>query len=117
MADQDERRFGGYEHNVYYNPEAGGLTLIGELDDENASYSYDTLIVLRDDVTGDLYAVADSGCSCPTPFEDVRSFADMTPIKTLDELKTFVKSHGNYHNWPSTQRQKLYRQVRKALIS
>lgn len=114
-----ERVFGGYEHNVYYHPEAGRLTLIGELDDENLSYEFDTLIVVRDDTTGDLYAVADSGCSCPTPFEDVRSFSDMTPIKTLDDVKTFVKAHESDYRekWTSEQRQALYRKVRKALVS
>lgn len=115
-VDHDARRFGGYDHNVYYNPEASGLTLIGELEDENANYSYDTLIVIRDDVTGNLYAAHDSGCSCPTPFEDVRSFSDMTEIKTLDDVKDFVKANHGCAVWPPAQRQKLYRNVRKALI-
>lgn len=117
MATDTERTFGGsYDTNVYYHPENCGLELIGELDDENACYSYDTLIVVRDLLSGDLYAAADSGCSCLTPFEDFRSLADMTPIRTLDDLKSFVHAN-SCSGWTSAQRQSLYRKVRRALVS
>lgn len=108
--------FGGYDRNVYYHPEACGLELVGDLEDANACWEFTTLIVVREIATGDLYAAQDSGCSCPTPFEDVRSFADMAPIKTVDELKDFVQAN-LCSGWTSAQRQALYRKVRKALAA
>lgn len=54
--------------NVYYNPEKFGLTIVKEIEDPNASYSFDMFILWRDG-SGRLLWATDSGCSCPTPFE------------------------------------------------
>jgi hypothetical protein len=56
--------------NVYYSPSEFGLELVGELEDNQACYDFDTLIFLRDVKTGAIYSARDAGCSCPTPFED-----------------------------------------------
>lgn len=98
------------ESNVYYNPDDSGLTLVGELEDDNASWSFDTLIVLREDISGNLYAAHDSGCSCPCPFEDVRSFSDLTRIRSVVELEQFVKAH-EISGWSVENRTALYKQV------
>jgi hypothetical protein len=107
--------WGGYDNNVYYNPEQCGLRLIGELEDANADYSFDTIIVVQDIASGRVYAGQDSGCSCPTPFEDVHSLGDLTEIRTDDELRAFVKAHEGYVNWPLAEQQALYRKVREVL--
>ncbi len=69
--------------NVYYDPEKFGLTVVGEVDDPGASYSFDKFVVWRAE-DGTLYWDQDSGCSCPSPFEDVRSLSD---LKTGDSDK------------------------------
>ncbi len=62
-------------YNIYYNPEKFGLTVIGEID-YGEMYEFDKIVVWeRSD--GVYVWGADSGCSCPTPFEDT----------TLDELE------------------------------
>lgn len=104
---------GGWDGNVYYHPEKNGFQMIGSLEDPNASYSFDTVVVLLDNETGTVWAAQDSGCSCPTPFEDVNSFADLTPINKLGDLTSFVDSC--YVNYPLAERNDLYRKVRLAL--
>jgi len=54
--------------NLYYQPEAFGLTIVAELE-EGGSYEFNTTVVFRRD-SGELVWTHDAGCSCPTPFED-----------------------------------------------
>jgi hypothetical protein len=56
--------------DVYYQPEALGVEKVGEFELEEASYSFDTVLVVRDKESGSFYVVHDTGCSCPSPFED-----------------------------------------------
>lgn len=72
-----------FDENPYYNPEACGLTQIG-VADEDLCYEFNTLVVWRDNESGDLYWSSDSGCSCPTPFEDDRDLADLRKLDKND---------------------------------
>lgn len=72
--------------NIYYNPEAFGLQIIGDVD-VAGSYEFDILVVFKDSRTNKIYYATDSGCSCPTPFEDHRK-KDLTEI-TRENLKEF----------------------------
>lgn len=101
--------------NVMYSPEACGLRLVGELENADACYDFDTIVVVQDVATGKLYAAHDTGCSCPTPFEDVHSLGDMSEIRTVDELQAFVKAHEEYVNWTPTDKLALYRSAKEAL--
>lgn len=56
--------------NVYYHPEQFGLEQFGLIDGEPGSYEFDYLVVWRELSTGRLWWAADSGCSCPSPFEE-----------------------------------------------
>jgi hypothetical protein len=56
--------------NVYYDPKECGLEQVATLDEDGLSYEYNTLLVVRDVATGRVFYAQDSGCSCPTPFED-----------------------------------------------
>lgn len=53
--------------NPYYHPEDFGLTIVGMIEVE-PDYDFDMLVVWTDGTT--LYWAEDSGCSCPSPFED-----------------------------------------------
>ena len=65
--------------NPYYDPEACGLKQLGMMDDAD-SYEFHILVLWQDVKSGKLYYAVDSGCSCPTPFEDYQSLADLTPL-------------------------------------
>ena len=78
--------------NVYYDPEKFGLTTVGEID-AGGGYDFDTFVLWRDNGTGRLWWAEDSGCSCPTPFEDV-SFAD-----GMHEIHTAAELHAALQKW------------------
>lgn len=54
------------------NPVDEHLTKIGEVDLAEANYSFDLLAFWVRKSDGQLLYATDSGCSCPTPFEDVK---------------------------------------------
>lgn len=62
--------------NPYYNPEAFGLELVAE-EDWGGSYEFDIRVVWLHKKSGELYTARDSGCSCPSPFENYTSLADL----------------------------------------
>lgn len=61
----------------YYYPEWMGLELVAQIDYSDGDYCFDYRVVWRHTETGDLYTGRDSGCSCPRPFESVRSLQDL----------------------------------------
>jgi hypothetical protein len=61
--------------SVYYNPEEAGLTVVGEVEWSEPSWSFDTTVVWFKE--GQFYWASDSGCSCPSPFETFYSIADL----------------------------------------
>lgn len=67
---------GWNDNDVYYNPEAFGLTAVGVLDFSSGSYEFDYTAVWVDD-NKVLYWADDSGCSCPSPFENYTSKDDL----------------------------------------
>lgn len=70
----------GYDKpDVYYQPEKFGLTLIDKLDYSSGNYVFDFRVVWKHK-SGKFYTARDSGCSCPSPFENY------TDLKDLDEL-------------------------------
>lgn len=80
-----------WENNPYYNPENLGLTKIAEYEISIPSYSFDTIIVLEDE-HGSLYAAHDSGCSCPTPFENHKFPEDFTLIDSVQALEALTNN-------------------------
>lgn len=64
--------------DVYYNPEKFGLTKVAELDFSSGSYEFDiTAVFTKDDEPGKFYWASDSGCSCPSPFENFTSIESL----------------------------------------
>ncbi len=82
-----------YEENVYYNPETFGLTTIGCWDLREPDWSFDLLLVLKETSTGKLFAATDSGCSCPSPFEDHVFPQDFTEVRGWQDVKALVDNH------------------------
>jgi hypothetical protein len=97
--------------NVYYNPTEVGATVVGEID-MGGSYEFDIFLVLRSEATGKLYCATDSGCSCPTPFED-HSFSD--DFRHLFSLAEFDQALADWHAKPPIEEvTELRRKVREA---
>jgi len=75
-----------YSDNPSYRPESWGLKIIGEIELSEPNYSFDTLIIWKRQ-DGKVFYGQDSGCSCPSPFENFHSFSDMTEL-TKESLST-----------------------------
>lgn len=73
-----ENREDGYcFHDI---ADALGLEIIASFDDPQSSYSFDEFVIFRRLSDGALFWGADSGCSCPEPFEEVKSCDDLSAI-------------------------------------
>lgn len=83
--------------DVYYNPEEFDLEIIGSLDDPEASYSFDLLVVWKHE-DGRVFWASDSGCSCPSPFEDYTSLESLSEVTdyTWPEFQKEVEGHCLY---------------------
>lgn len=76
--------------NIYSEPEKFGLEIVGEIEDE-PDYSFDMFVVWKDN-KGSLYYGQDSGCSCPSPFENIESVSELEKIdkNNFDVFETAV---------------------------
>ena len=84
--------------NVYYDPESFGLEIVAELEYSSGCYEFDTRVVWKDKKHKEFFTMRDSGCSCPTPFEDYSlANLDKLDLTTLrKEVKEEVaKEHKN----------------------
>ena len=86
-----------WETNFYYHPEKSALTKVAELELSEPCYSFD-LVVAWINGEGDWYIASDSGCSCPTPFENFEGIGDLTGPLTVDQVLEEVTSlaHASY---------------------
>jgi hypothetical protein len=87
--------------NLYSDPGKLGLEVVGEAGDELASYSFDMFVIWRDE-RGNLYHASDSGCSCPSPFEDYKKVSDLATA-------TVAEIHAALDEWAG--RDDSYRRV------
>lgn len=103
VTTENSTPWGSYDKNVYYYPENCGLKLMAYIDLLGEAYEFYDLIVLRDIATKKLYYVTDQGCSCPTPFEDVRGLSDLYEWD-YNEVKEIVNAARNgYGSAPSAE--------------
>lgn len=61
--------------DLYYNPDKFGLEVVAEIVWSEPYYDFD-LTVVWIDKDGTYYWASDSGCSCPSPFEDYNRLED-----------------------------------------
>lgn len=102
------------EGNPYYSPEKFGLEIIGEINDPDASYSFDMVVFWRKG--RQVYAAADSGCSCPSPFEEVKGIDDLTRIHSVAEARRFIEAQEEeWMRYAVADKQAALRAVGKAL--
>lgn len=78
--------------DVYYQPEKFGLTPVLEHDYSNGCYQFDYRVIWRHE-DGTLYTARDSGCSCPSPFEEYTSLESLD-ILDVDEILAEINTQG-----------------------
>jgi len=69
--------------NPYYNPEDFGLKILGEVEWSDECYQFDKTVLWEHPDTGKLYIAHDTGCSCPSPFEEYHELAALEEV-TVD---------------------------------
>lgn len=89
----EDRVFEGWERNPYSNPTACGLELLAAAE-EDEPYQFNICALWRDIESGRYFMASDSGCSCPSPFEDVRTVSDLTEVTTRTAAQSFLVSGG-----------------------
>jgi hypothetical protein len=79
------KRQGGetWGSSVYYAPEAYGLTTVAAMDWDHEPYQFNLTVVFAD-AEGRLWFGSDSGCSCPTPFENVGELDRLFSVADLE---------------------------------
>lgn len=75
--------------NIYYDPEKFGLVIVDVIELTDEQYQFDTLVIWRELETEKLYWARDSGCSCPTPFENYHGIEDLTPFN-IDSVRAEI---------------------------
>lgn len=85
--------------NPYYNPEKCGFVDSYYFDEPDLSYEYNTLCFWVT-AEGHVYTAEDSGCSCPTPFEDRydRPSAEEV-IQTLERVGSIDQGLASFDSW------------------
>lgn len=90
---------GYYDKDIYSQPQHFDLTIEAEVWGD-LSYEFDAVLVFSHPERGVGFA-ADSGCSCPSPFEDHVSLDDITWIVStaeFRELDAALKSVADAHD-------------------
>lgn len=82
----------GDDLNIYYDPESFGLKILAVVNEPNMSYEFNMVVFWFDDLNKKIYVGADSGCSCPTPFEDFISINSLTPFTDMSVFDHFFYS-------------------------
>lgn len=85
---------GWNDPDLYSQPEKFGLTPVGELNDPEANWSFDTFVVWKHE-DGKIYWANDSGCSCPSPFEDYTSLDRANTVVSMHDFIDAVKEYFN----------------------
>jgi hypothetical protein len=75
-----------YDENIYYNPQNAGVRPVAALDVYDPDWDFDIFIVIQGP-DGKVYVGNDSGCSCPTPFEDHTFPQDFTEVQSWADVK------------------------------
>lgn len=101
------------DKNIYYNPEAFGLSVVAEIEYSSGEYEFDTRVVWKDKA-GKLWTARDSGCSCPTPFEDYH-LGNISPVdlrELVSECRAELSGYNSANISPQMAQDFLYTVMR-----
>lgn len=90
--------------NIYYSPQDHGLEVVGEFDWSEPDWSFDMCVVWKER-RGRYWVGNDSGCSCPSPFEDVYDVNELDGPYTKDGLRKRInflieERQDGYYGYP-----------------
>lgn len=83
-----------FNKNPYYNPEDCGLEIFHNIDTAG-SYEFDLFVIWKKLDDNTLWYDSDSGCSCPSPFDDHGH--DLKPI-TIEDFHSFDEALEHHYN-------------------
>lgn len=98
--------------NIYYAPEDFKLKTVADID-FGESYEFDMIVVWRNlEGPKRLYWAQDSGCSCPTPFEDYHTVESLE-VLNKQTWGNFEKAVLSAYRGSTEEKQVFLRQVEK----
>lgn len=81
-----------WDDNPYNRPGNFGLEFIGEIEWDEESFQFNLTAVWRDAENSNvLFWASDAGCSCPSPFEDLKGRDDLY-TGTRMELQEYLEA-------------------------
>jgi hypothetical protein len=99
-------------------PEDLKVTTISEIDDPDSCYSFDYFWTFQHNASGRVFYGQDSGCSCPSPFEndtfdgpDKTSFTEVTETNLEDYVRA-LWAHYDGHASLQDEKRETERKVR-----
>lgn len=95
-------------NNVAWH-EGEGFEVIAEYD-QGASYEFDIHLFFKDP-QGRFFYGNDSGCSCPTPWENHNKESDYHRVFNVAEVRALIEEDGRNYRWPGNY---FYKAVEKA---
>lgn len=84
-------------HNPFYAPETLGLEMIS-FEEPGLSYEFNTLCFWSNG-QGMVYSASDSGCSCPTPFEDYEGENQNEVLQKLERVGSKEQAEQIFDSW------------------
>lgn len=99
-----------FTENPYYNPEKCGLEIFDTID-TGESYEYDMLVIWKKLDNSVLYWDTDSGCSCPSPFDNSDHGHDLKEI-TKDTFFNFNEALKNHYRISPEEYQETLKKVK-----
>lgn len=78
--------------NYYYDPAQAGLEML-TFEDAAAHEDYGfNILAFWADRDGLVYSASDSGCSCPSPFEDYHSLQQLERVGSVEQAVSIFKA-------------------------
>lgn len=81
--------------NPYYEPEDLGFEMLTIDNDTTTSYEFDYTCFWKAP-GGEVYSAHDSGCSCPTPFENYEGSTISSVVSTLERIGSLAQAESIY---------------------
>ncbi|MFJ8394364.1 hypothetical protein [Streptomyces sp. NPDC094144] len=76
--------------NLYYSPESHGARILGDVDTAD-SYEFSMFVAWQRVADGAVFYGTDSGCSCPSPFEDLSESDPWSELTQVHDATKFTK--------------------------
>lgn len=102
-----------FEENPYYSPEKCGLEIFEDIDTAG-SYEYDMIVIWKRLSDNTLWWDSDSGCSCPSPFDNGDHGHDLKELNK-DTFYNFNLALENHCNISKEQIENISRKVKDFL--